>query len=94
MIDYFLSILMILSATLFLFLMVLFILAPKYAEKTFTSYYSETGAIYNGFKLFRAKYYEKIKCSMQSHKILSLYRRIIYSYGFFNQVWCQSTIAV
>ncbi len=57
MIDYLLSILMILSSILFLILMVLFILAPKYAKKElFTSYYSGTGAIYHGFKLFRVKY--------------------------------------
>ena len=65
MIDYFLSILMILSASLFLFLIVLFILAPKYAKKElFKSYYSGTGAIYNGFKLFRTKYYREDKVSV------------------------------
>ena len=62
MIDYLLSILMILSSILFLILMVLFILAPKYAKKElFTSYYSGTGAIYHGFKLFRVKYYREDK---------------------------------
>ncbi|HAU04125.1 hypothetical protein [Pseudoalteromonas sp.] len=62
MIDYFLIILMVLSAVLFLFVMVLFILAPKYAKKElFINYYGGTGAIYHGFKLFKVESYREDK---------------------------------
>lgn len=62
MIDYFLIILMVLSAVLFLFVMVLFILAPKFAKKEiFINYYGGTGAIYHGFKLFKVESYREDK---------------------------------
>jgi len=62
MIDYFLIILMVLSAVLFLFVMVSFILAPKFAKKElFINYYGGTGAIYHGFKLFKVKSYREDK---------------------------------
>jgi len=65
MIDYFLIILMLLSAVLFLFVMVLFILAPKYAKKElFINYYGGTGAIYHGFKLFKVDPIGKTKCGL------------------------------